>query len=161
MGVCSFKTTSGVEPVRNAADTQALLLRSNARVAGFVDRQLRMGHEASLFLFPWHDIPDWAEFRVFFIGGNVVGASQATAGRVHPEIAEHENHVRGAIISLCYLVRPLLPMPDAAVDLWIERRNGDFEAHLIEVNPFDVGTETGLFSAMKEDFDGTFRYEGM
>lgn len=159
LGVCSFKTSNGVSRVRDVAGARAMMLRPNIRVANFALRLLEAGRHASLFLFPWYEIPPWAEFRVFFRGRNVVGASQMPANAVYSEIAAEEDRIRNAIIATCYRLRPLLPADDIIADLWVEINNHEANAHLIELNPFGATTDPGLFSwRNSEDFDGTFRF---
>ena len=161
LGACSFKAEAGVHLVRTPEDALATILRPNARVAGFIARYLLGGRAASLFLFPWRTIPEWSEFRVFFRNAGVVGATQARRGKTYPEIKTYEDEVRDAIIASCYALRPWLPFPTVAVDLWVEKQDIGFRARLIEINPFVTDTDSGLFDANREeDFDGTFRFEG-
>lgn len=123
-------------------------------------RYLKVQREASIFIFPWREIPALAEFRVFSRDGQVVGGTQIGTQDVHSEIVENEDKIRYAIIELCYKLRRLLPTATLAADWWIEVEDKSVTAHLIELNQLVRSTDVGLFSReTNDDFDGTFRFK--
>ena len=146
-------------PLRSVDQIAALVSRPNPRAAALVRRAVEGGLGASLFVSTWHDVPSWAEARLFLYQGQLIGASQYHHRETFPEIAPKAAEIAAALRGLARALIPALAMPSAVADAFIEPGPAGLEARLIELNPFDFAADPCLYRWSEGgDFDLAYRY---
>ncbi len=118
-----------------------------------------------IFIRKWIDIPPWSEFRCFMRSRILVGISQYVADDtpMYPEIVDHAPEIEASIHKLFQEFRQASHLDDVVFDIFVKvdytKSTQNFEAHLLEINPFFFKTDSCLFRWQKPDeFDGSFRY---
>ena len=149
-------------PLRSVGQIEALISRPNPRAAALLRRAVEGRLGASLFVSTWHDVPPWAEARLFLYQGQLIGASQYHYTRTFPEIAPRAGEIAAALRRLADALLPVLAMPSVVADAFVEPGPAGLEARLIELNPFDFATDPCLYRwSGGGDFDFSYRYRGV
>lgn len=155
LGLLSFKRP--FEPAKPVSSFETFLdcvLSPNARVHSILRSALRNDFACIMYLREWHDIPSYAEFRVFVRDRKIIGISQYNCTDKYPEIASQAEHLSGRIADFVTSIAGSLPVDDAIVDVAVEPN-----MRLIDINPFLRNTDPCLFSwSNGGDFDHTFRF---
>jgi hypothetical protein len=160
LGACSFVTARhGPTRVRTGEEALRVLMHPGLRAAAMACR-CRLGRRpVVLFVRAWRDIPPWSEFRLFFRGRVLVGATQYHHRLSFDKIAPYVDAIVGALGRIVEPLAAALPTEDAVADVQLVTTAAGFEAVLIETNPFLPTTGPGLFTwADGTDFDGTLRF---
>jgi hypothetical protein len=77
LGSASFKRESALSmPLETFEQCIDMIRALNPRAARFIGDSLENEYPLSLFVFPWHPIQDWAEFRMFVRNGRLAGVSK-------------------------------------------------------------------------------------
>ncbi|MFK7836911.1 MAG: hypothetical protein AB8B60_11865 [Sulfitobacter sp.] len=160
LGSASFKREGALSlPLETAEQFVDAIRAPNLRAARFVGDSLKNDYPLSLFVFPWHPIQEWAEFRLFVQGGRLAGVSQYHCETRFDELHNVLPEARTKIDAFWKSISAALPLPDVIIDVFIDTDGSNlFDVHLIELNPFIRRSDTCLFTFDKPyDFDGSFR----
>ena len=113
----------------------------------------------ALIISPWRDIAPTSEFRLFYAGGRMVGASQYHHSRVYPEMVNRKQELAAALSVITPQIGQALHMSDVVVDIELILQPGGAPiGRVIELNPYLSITDPCLFSwANGGNFDGTLR----
>lgn len=164
LGGCSFKQPQQFQakPVFGSRELAPHILQENPRVAGLLASSLQSNFEVGLFLRPWHDIPQWSEFRLFLKARAFVGASQYFHSTVFPEIEANAGAIAGALINFAEAFLAVSHLDDAIVDVFVrEGDNMGWEAVLLDINPLIRRSDACLFRwSNGGDFDRGLRFRG-
>ena len=150
---CSLKTLAGVPRIRSGAEAAMALSNPNGRVAQLLGWAESGVTDPALYLFAWHDIPAWAEFRLFVVEGRMMGITQYHCHRSYEEIRTRPRDIEAPLRKMGDALIKAAPLPRFSADVFLTE---DLTARLIELNPLVRGLDCGLFPA--QDFDGGFRY---
>lgn len=161
IGFCSWKSPR--IPILASYQSRGVLYTicsENERVARAIAAHLSSETALFLHLRKWHDIPAWAEFRIFIRDRRVIGVSQYQHQSSFPEISANEYAIKASLSDFCRDLLDALHMETVVADVFVERQeNGHFKTTLIELNPFIQRTDPCLYSWKNGgDFDGGFRY---
>ncbi|MEJ6402218.1 hypothetical protein [Yoonia sp. 2307UL14-13] len=137
----------------------ALLRWPDGRIGQFVQNRIASKAPTALIISPWRDVAASSEFRLFYKGGRMVGASQYHHSRVYPDMVSRKQELAAAIFVIAPQIGQALHMPDVVVDIeLIPQARGALTMTLIELNPYLSITDPCLFSwASGGNFDGTLR----
>ncbi|NTE90142.1 hypothetical protein [Agrobacterium rubi] len=164
LGGCSFKTygQSQTAPAFNSRDLAPHILKENPRVAGLLASSLQNNFDVGLFIRPWHDIPHWAEFRLFMKNRAFIGASQYFHTMVFPEIEQSAKPIASALIDFAEDFISVSHLDDAIVDVFVEQKlETGWRAVLIDINPLIRRADACLFRWHNGgDFDRGLRFRG-
>lgn len=128
------------------------------RVASYLWDCIQSSTPAWLFLRAWQDIPRWGEFRCFIENGSVVGVSQYHCLEYFSFLLKNADEIRQLIIGFLQRLIPLLHIENVVADIAVTYQDGNFNAFLIELNPFIQRTDACLFSwSNGGDFNGRIR----
>lgn len=153
LDLCSLRAPTA--PRLTGADQAAdWLTRPNPRVARCCELVEAMPVEAGLYLFEWHDMAPWTEYRAFLRGGTVAGISQYHWDRRFAPAQMDAARDGPALFRLCGQLLAA-DVPDCAADLFMQP---DGTARLIELNPLGPTTDPCLFR--DRAFDGRLHVLG-
>lgn len=145
--------------LRSVGQIEALMSRPNPRAAALLRRAVEGRLGASLFVSTWHDIPPWAEARLFLYQGQLIGASQYHHHETFPEIAPRAVEIAASLRRLADALIPVLAAPSVVADTFVAPGPAGLEVHLVELNPFDFATDPCLYRWSRGgDFDFAYRY---
>ncbi len=158
-GYCSWKGSTLLhQPCRTMHDLLGIITRPDPRVARALMVQLATDDAIHIHLRDWRDIAPWAEFRMFFDAGALLGISQYRHRAFFPELARNERDIRRAIGRFLPDLTDALHMDSVVVDIAMQPDDTHgLRAELIELNPFGPMTDPCLFDWKKHDFDGGLR----
>ena len=158
--LCSLKIGNHPPKIQISKDFFDVLRRGNMRVASSLSLYMQAKQDSHLFIFPWHDILPWSEFRMFIRDRRLVGVSQYHHHAAYPEIEEHVTPIKAALKAFSRDLIDVLHMDSVVADVFVAQHDGrDFKTTLIELNPFLWRTDPCLYSWKSGgDFDGGFRY---
>ncbi len=161
--LCSLKIGHHSPNIQTSKGFFDSLRHGNMRVASSLSLYMHAKQDTHLFIFPWHDIPPWCEFRLFIRDRRLVGVSQYHHHTAYPEIETHLTPIKATLMAFARDLIDALHMDSVVADVFIERQDtGDFKTTLIELNPFIWRTDPCLYSWKGGgDFDGGFRYRKM
>ncbi len=158
--LCSLKLGSTSPRIFTTSAFLASVSRGRERISSTLSSAAIEKKDAHLFIFPWHNIPPWSEFRLFIRDRKVVGVSQYHHQKAYPEIQENLEAIKASLIPFSRRLIDALHMDTVVADVFVEQQADDsFKTTLIELNPFIQRTNPCLYSWQNGgDFDGDIRY---
>ena len=164
LGGCSFKKPGHYQKKAafSSGELAPYILQQNPRVAGLLASSLHSKFDVGLFVRPWHDIPQWAEFRLFMKARASIGASQYFHTALFPEIEENARAIAATLVDFADEFLTVSHLDDAIVDVFVEQdTKGDWRAVLLDINPLIRRSDACLFRWENEgDFDSGLRFRG-
>lgn len=159
IGYCSWKASMlGPRACTNLAEVMQIITADDPRIANGLAVALTSAEPVLLHLRAWHDIPPWAEFRVFYQQKRVIGVSQYFWREEFPEIAAQESQIRAAIRLGLQQIWPHLRREDGVLDLALLPQE-DLRPVLLDMGPFTPQSDPCLYSWVRGgDFDRQLRY---
>lgn len=158
-GYCSWKASMlGPRPLRTLAEVMQVITADDPRIARGLAVSVVSGDPVYLHLRAWHDIPEWAEFRVFYTHRRVVGVSQYFWKSRFPQIDANLGPIQSALRGFLGTLWPHLAMEHGVLDVALLPDQG-FAPLLLDIGPFSPLSDAGLFTWDRGgDFDGSFRH---
>lgn len=140
----------------SGAQALKLLCSGSRRVQHDLAWAARHGLLPYIWLRAWHDIPWSAEWRCFVQAGRLVGMGQYHTALALP-CAElmRAQRAQPAVERLATTLARAMPLPNVVFDVWL--REMDEAPLLIEINPWGLPTDAGLFD-WGAGFDGSLRW---
>jgi len=164
LGGCSFKKPGHFQkkPIFGCRELAPHILQENPRVAGLLASSLQNNFDVGLFVRPWHDIPQWAEFRLFLRARSFVGACQYFHKAVFPEIEADARPIAATLVNFADRFLAVSHLDDAIVDVFVAPDDEQgWKAVLLDINPLIWRSDPCLFRWENGgDFDRGFRFRG-
>ena len=164
LGGCSFKKPGLFQtaPAFNGRELTPYILQENPRVTGLLANSLQDNFDVGLFIRPWHDIPQWAEFRLFMKNRAFMGASRYFHQMVFPEIEIRAKPIAAALIDFANRFSFISHLDDGIIDVFVQNdADNSWRAILIDINPLIRRADACLFRWQNGGaFDLGLRFRG-